>query len=491
MDKEISSAVSYALNRGFQIHPDALEILHKIDVRELGQIIKDVVKEKTKQKQFLINEEDFEIYLGIKDDEEHQVEFEILSDPTEKITSAEGVDGYGALFTSRFAKLKQIMSDRPESKKVREIASVKSITKTDDELFVWGLVSDRKSDRKITKITLEDPTGSMEIVVFEGDLKDIADTLLMDQFVMLRIVPAKNGGFFAKEILLPDIPEHTTNRSKTETYAVFLSDLHVGSKFFMEEELSECINWISSADPIARKIRFVVVGGDLIDGVGVFPGQEKILNQTTTEGQLQKTFDVLDKIPKHIKVFLISGNHDAGRKALPQPAIPKMYNSELWDRENFFMLGNPSTVSLNGVKVLMYHGQSIDDVVRTTPGVSYDKPAAVMRHFLKARHMSPIYGSRTPIAPEIEDMMVIDDVPDIFHSGHVHFVGLDMYKGVLIVNSGAWQRQTDFQESVGITPTPGMAIIVNLQTMKVFQKDFRVRESDFIEPKHAEPQQLS
>ena len=484
MDEEISSAVSYALNKGFQIHPDALEILHKIDVRELGQIIKDVVKEKTKQKQFLINEEDFEIYLGIKDDEEHQVEFEILSDPTEKITSAEGVEGYGALFASRFNKLRQIMSDRPESKKVKDIESVKSITKNDDELYVWGLVTDRKSDRNITKITVEDPTSSMEIVVFEGDLKDAADTLLMDQFAMFKIVPAKNGGFFAKDIILPDIPEHTTNRSKTETYAVFLSDLHVGSKFFMEEELSEFIKWISSADPIARKIRFVVIGGDLIDGVGVFPGQDKVLDQLTTEDQLQKTFEVLDKIPKHIKVFLISGNHDAGRKALPQPAIPKMYNSELWDRENFFMLGNPSMVSLNGVKVLMYHGQSIDDVVRTTPGVSYDKPAAVMRHFLKARHMSPIYGSRTPIAPETEDMMVIDDVPDIFHSGHVHFVGLDMYKGVLIVNSGAWQRQTDFQESVGITPTPGMAIIVNLQTMKVYQKDFRVRESDFIEPKH-------
>ena len=491
MDEEISSAVSYALNKGFQIHPDALEILHKIDVKELGQIIKDVVKEKTKQKQFLINEEDFEIYLGIKDDEEHQVEFEILSDPTEKITSAEGVEGYGALFASRFNKLRQIMSDRPESKKVKDIESVKSVTKNDDELYVWGLVTDRKSDRNITKITVEDPTSSMEIVVFEGDLKDAADTLLMDQFAMFKIVPAKNGGFFAKDIILPDIPEHTTNRSKTETYAVFLSDLHVGSKFFMEEELSEFIKWISSADPIARKIRFVVIGGDLIDGVGVFPGQDKVLDQLTTEDQLQKTFEVLDKIPKHIKVFLISGNHDAGRKALPQPAIPKMYNSELWDRENFFMLGNPSMVSLNGVKVLMYHGQSIDDVVRTTPGVSYDKPAAVMRHFLRARHMSPIYGSRTPIAPETEDMMVIDDVPDIFHSGHVHFVGLDMYKGVLIVNSGAWQRQTDFQESVGITPTPGMAIIVNLQTMKVYQKDFRVQESDFIEPKHAEPASLS
>ena len=205
----------------------------------------------------------------------------------------------------------------------------------------------------------------MEIVVFEGDLKDAADTLLMDQFAMFKIVPAKNGGFFAKEILLPDIPEHTTNRSKTETYAVFLSDLHVGSKYFMEQELQDLIGWISSADPIARKIRFIVIGGDLIEGVGVFPNQEKTLNQFTTESQLKKSFEVLDKIPKHIKVFLISGNHDAGRKALPQPAIPKMYNSELWDRENFFMLGNPSLVSLNGVKVLMYHGQSIDAVSYT------------------------------------------------------------------------------------------------------------------------------
>ena len=41
----------------------------------------------------------------------------------------------------------------------------------------------------------------MEIVVFEGDLKDAADTLLMDQFAMFKIVPAKNGGFFAKDII--------------------------------------------------------------------------------------------------------------------------------------------------------------------------------------------------------------------------------------------------------------------------------------------------
>jgi DNA polymerase II small subunit len=47
-----------------------------------------------------------------------------------------------------------------------------------------------------------------------------------------------------------------------------------------------------------------------------------------------------------------------------------------------------------------------------------------------------------------------------------------MYRGVLIVNSGAWQTQTPYQTSIGITPTPGIAVIINLATLKVFRKDF-------------------
>ena len=63
-------------------------------------------------------------------------------------------------------------------------------------------------------------------------------------------------------------------------------------------------------------------------------------------------------------------------------------------------------------------------------------------------------------------MLVIDDVPDIFQTGHVHISGIETYKGVLLLNSGTWQKQTGFQASVGITPTPGIAILVNLKTLK-------------------------
>ena len=311
-----------------------------------------------------------------------------------------------------------------------------------------------------------------EGIVFDNELQKTVGTLLTDQFVMVRIGLGKNSGFIIKDLILPDIPDQAINKSESEVYAVFLSDLHIGSKYFMEDEFTEFVSWLSSPDPVARKIRFVLIGGDIVDGVGIYPNQDKELVCLTIEEQLKKTVELIEKIPKNMKVIIMPGNHDPGRRALPQPAIPKKYNSDLWEMENVVMVGNPAVVSLNGVKVMMFHGQSIDDIVKTTPGLSYDKPTNVMKHLLKARHLSPIYGSQTPIAPEMEDLLVIEEVPDIFHVGHVHRAELDMYKGILLVNSGSWQKQTPFQTSVGMTPNPGIALMVNLKTFQVFHQNY-------------------
>ena len=37
---------------------------------------------------------------------------------------------------------------------------------------------------------------------------------------------------------------------------------------------------------------------------------------------------------------------------------------------------------------------------------------------------------------------------------------------------GAWQAQTRFQQTMGITPSPGIAIVVNLATLQPFKQDF-------------------
>jgi len=197
-----------------------------------------------------------------------------LFDPSLNITSAEGIDGYNALFSSRFTKLKKIISTRPEFKMVKQISSIISI-KSKEDVFVCGLVVERKTERSITKVIIEDTTGRFEGIIFDKDLQKIASSLLLDQFLMACVVFGKNGGFIIKDIILPDVPEHPRTRSKSETYAVFLSDLHIGSKFFLEKEFERFVSWLSSPDPISRKIRFILIGGDVVDGVGIYPNQDK------------------------------------------------------------------------------------------------------------------------------------------------------------------------------------------------------------------------
>jgi len=321
-------------------------------------------------------------------------------------------------------------------------------------------------------LVIDDTSGSIPAICKNKELINQASTLVLDQMLMLEIsFNNKNlNDFIVKDIINPDIPEHVASKSGSESYAVLISDLHVGSKYFMEKEFNDFLNWLSSNDEIVNKIKFVCIAGDLVDGIGIYPNQDKELIDINSNMQMSYAAFLLQKIPKRMHVFLIPGNHDPGRRALPQTALTGL--REFQPLENFSIMGNPSVIELNKVKLLMFHGQSLDDVIATVPGLSYSKPVEAMKILLKSRHLSPIYGNRTPIAPEFEDMLVIDDVPDIFHAGHVHITEVGRYKGTLIVNSGAWQKQTKFQQTMGISPTPGISIIVNLATLQSFKKDF-------------------
>jgi DNA polymerase II small subunit len=113
------------------------------------------------------------------------------------------------------------------------------------------------------------------------------------------------------------------------------------------------------------------------------------------------------------------------------------------------------------------------DILSSAPGFDYQRPVEVMEYQLRARHLAPEYGKSTPIGPEMEDWLVIEHVPDVFQSGHIHVPGSGVYRGTTIVNSGAWQGQTDYQKRMGLVPQPGLLPVVNLQSLQVRMMDFR------------------
>ena len=495
----VSIALIYAINKGYQVHPDAFAFLKSLDC-DVEKIIKTIVDAKNKFKKkspILIDD----IKNVISSDTNVQIDepvttnsntdsndenYKIIFDPTYKINSENDKDFY-KLFDSRYRKTLKILSIRSESRQIRKIKHIKDLRtksrfssldnenepgKFIDSAFVAGLIMSKRNRKNDVELVIDDTTGSIPVVCKTQDLINEASSLVLDQMLMLEISLSKRNSndFVIKDIIFPDIPEHVATKSGTESYVALISDLHVGSKYFMENEFNDFISWLSSDDEIVSKIKFVCIAGDIVDGIGIYPNQDKELIDININKQMSYAAALLQKIPKRMHVFLIPGNHDPGRRALPQTALTDLRDFQ--PLENFSIIGNPSVVELNKVKILMFHGQSLDDVIATVPGLSYSKPVEAMKILLKSRHLSPIYGNRTPIAPEPEDMLVIDDVPDIFHAGHVHITEVGRYKGTLIVNSGAWQKQTKFQQTMGINPTPGICILVNLGSLKSFKKDF-------------------
>ena len=352
------------------------------------KIIQEIIKMKKPTKNAVIVVDDIKSLIEPKKQEDPiEQTCTVLIDPTPGVTTGEGVEGYTALFRSRFEKTMRILAQRPDSKRISKVSAVKqrvrmgkqverdekSLRGSASSIIVAGLLMSKRTKRNEVELAIDDYTGILTAISTIEDVKKHASTLALDQMVMLELENGKvRPGLTIKSVMMPDIPDHLPNKSRTEAYAALISDLHVGSKYFMKSEFLRFLDWLSSSDDdIVKKIKFLCVGGDLIDGIGIFPNQDKELLEIDAAKQMNHAAQLLAKVPRHIKVLVIPGNHDLGRRALPQPAIPrKDLGEQVYGLENCMMLGNPAFVELNGVKVLMYHGQSLDDIIATTSGLS-------------------------------------------------------------------------------------------------------------------------
>ncbi|RLF74800.1 DNA polymerase II small subunit, partial [Thermococci archaeon] len=166
-------------------------------------------------------------------------------------------------------------------------------------------------------------------------------------------------------------------------------------------------------------------------------------------------------------MFIGPGNHDAARTALPQPGFYDEYAYPLYRLKNTVIISNPALLDLHGRKFLIAHGRGIEDVVGNVPKTSHHEPAKAMVELLKLRHLAPTFGGKVPIAPDPEDLLVIEDVPDFVQMGHVHVLDYRIYNGVFLLNSATWQAQTEFQKMVNIVPTPAKVPIIDVETARL------------------------
>ena len=402
-------------------------------------------------------------------------ELKILDDSTGKLTSNGTLDEYVLYFQDRFKRIEKLLRQRMDVKAATSITeALKSPPKT--KLKIICMLTEKRDSKNKTLLSVEDLNGNASILVSQKapeEIKKKALTLLPDQVFCVAVVKTRGDLLMAEDIIFPDVGKKAPLRAQEPVYAVLTSDIHIGSTKFTKEAFKRFILWLmgkygtQEMRQIAGRVKYLLIAGDIVDGIGIYPGQQNELTIRDVHKQYNFAIKYFEKIPDYIEIVISPGNHDAARKSLPQPAIPEGYLTGIKGKKNIHSVGSPCYLSIHGVEVLMYHGRSLDDIVSVIPGMDHQHPEKSMRLLLQGRHLAPVYGGKTMLSPENRDYLVIDRVPDIFHAGHVHVNGLCNYRGVLVVNSGGWQDQTEYMEKLGLVPTPGLVPVVNLQTLEI------------------------
>ena len=437
--------------------------------------IENLKKESDKPKQY-VNETILKASETIKDTKikfkrneqktNVKYDFKIIQDTSKKSYTSGEIENLISYFKSRYEKLANILSKRPE---LRNYTKIADIDDSQDSLSLILMIKEIRTSKNGHKIIeAEDETGSISIL-FSNKKEELfkqADKLVRDEVIGVIANKSDDSNFaFGQEIIYPGvlrIPD-----KQMDFGIVFLSDVHIGSLTFLEDAFQRFIDWINceygdeEQRRVAEDVKYLIIGGDIVDGIGVYPNQDKELAIKDITEQYNEAARFLGNIRSDIKIIIAPGNHDASRVAEPQPAVPEEYAKALYELDNVEFISNPGVVSLDGINVLIYHGRSFDDLVMAVKDFEYEKSDIIMEELLQKRHLAPIYGERTPLASELEDYLVIDEVPDVFHTGHIHINSYRRFKGVHLINSGTFQTQTEFQKIYNINPTPAEVPILH------------------------------
>lgn len=447
----------------------------------------DSNKEKDKIKKILDDVKKDDIKLEFEEDS--SLSNVIMINSYKENSSKKEPDDFVSHFKSRYNFMRDMLINRSELKNSISIKRVK--TKQNKEMVsMIGIVSDKRTTKNGNMLlTIEDLTGNVNVLINKDNeiFKDSGDVVLDEVIGVTGF--CNNDLVFANKILFPDVP--ITNELKKcgeEVYAAFISDVHVGSRLFLKENLLKFFDWLNGKSlnilnrGIGKKVRYLFVVGDLVDGVGIYPDQYKELEIKDIKEQYAAAAEIFSKLRKDINIIICPGQHDALRISEPQPCLDKEFAKPLWNLENVTLVSNPSLVNIHsskdfhGFNVLAYHGASFHYYISSVESLrlnnARDNPGEVLKFLLKKRHLAPSHSSTLYMPYKDKDPLIIDKVPDIFVSGEMHRSSVSNYNNVNLINCSCWQAKTDFQEKTGNNPDPCRVPIINLKTREVKIFDF-------------------
>ena len=454
--------------------PEALEYILSND--KPIELIHTVLKHLVAGKMFIDKQDVIDTIVGDVSEEplktiapknKHVSELTIYKDTdvTGNSTSTGKVEDFAKYIKSRYVSLSRIIEAHPSFGKATTIEQSKRHDR--DDIKIIGIVYSCKETKNGHKmIQIEDLSGMGNVMILKSSPL-ISETIVDDEVIgFTGRWNTEKTLFIVKRITRPDIPKNPKwEPTDTSSKLLCLSDIHIGSDTFLQKDWDRMIEWLKHDD----EVQYIILPGDVVDGIGVYPGQDKELYIKDIYEQYDALGEHLKEIPDGIKMVLHPGNHDACRIAEPQPALASVFTKSF--DSSITLTSNPVFMDIEGRTIATYHGKGMDDWVKYK-GLSYDRPNDIMKNMLVRRHFSPMYGAKNALVPEPKDYLVMERVPDILITGHIHKASLGMYNGVRMVNASTFQSQTEYQKMHNFIPSPGRVPIVSLADGDISLIDF-------------------
>ncbi len=410
---------------------------------------------------------------------EHDSRVLVDLDVTNQSRSGGKVADFLEMFRDKFEFLSGLLKKRA-SLEVKPISRLSRTTNNHD-ITVCGMVSRKWVSKNGHPVMELEDLESTCIALFQKtdhNMFELSKKVMLDDVIAVKGKKISNDMIIVSEVHWPEIPIGQIKSGKRDLNLVAISDIHVGSRLFLEKEFMDFVSWINGnvqnekEKEEVEKVKYLLICGDNVDGIGVYPDQFDDLAIKDIYEQYDAFGELLKQIPEYIEVFIIPGQHDAVRRADPQPGVKKEFVKSVAGYKNIHFIGSPSWIEIEGLKLMLYHGASLHDIYASIPGLDHAKPQDAMAILLKRRDIMAPYGQSQPYVPERRDFMVVREEPDFYFGGDMHHNGYTQYRACSVINAGTWQDRTAFQVQQGYIPTPGIAVQVSLESRKISEKRF-------------------
>ena len=216
--------------------------------------------------------------------------------------------------------------------------------------------------------------------------------------------------------------------------AIIVSDLHIGSPYFLREPFERFLQTISEDHEL-------ILNGDIIDN----PYEE--LNSAH-----ERILDAIKQLSHHHKVVWVWGNHDDGY-------VPRSLGQVHFER--FHVIGR---------RLLIMHGDDFDEI--TPRNQAFMKAFSLMHHLRVRLGARPVhvahYAKKWGIFYKVLRRNVMMNAAkcatengyEAVTCGHTHYAEDRMIDGIRYINTGAW---TEF---------PAFYLLVTPREMTLKRIDF-------------------